>query len=188
MLGQSITINKKHSNLNYISQHGHFFFFNPKTHNCTCARDCREMFAWEFRKNKTHVGFFSSCVNIEKFNEFWEIIENKLNLAQKSIIHPLENFNQAFVIELSPFWLENTTRRSLLTLLIRCGANYYYGDYTFDEALNEYYLAKETTPAIKHFLEGNTKPTYTKFGYGGWYSKFVHLKKDDVGQYLVKPI
>lgn len=187
MLGKPININHFHHFLFYNSDNGHFFFYNPKTRNCICARDCREMFAWEFKKDKTHVGFRSFNVDVERFHEFWEIIENKLNLAQKSTIYALENLDSAFVIELSPFWLENTTRKSLLTLLMRCGANYYHKNSTFYDALGNYYLSKQVSPAIKYFLQGYTQPTYKKLK-GGFWTQFYGATGNSLSKLLIKPV
>lgn len=43
MIGQPLQFKKRHRYLDFASQNGYFFFYNPKTEACNYAVDCREI-------------------------------------------------------------------------------------------------------------------------------------------------
>ena len=181
---------KPHWNLSYPSQNGLFFIIS-RGGSCSCFYQCRVEFAWRFRKHHNLIGFFCKEGDVNKVKSFFDIVETKLNLKNKTLIQEVKNQNgKVIVFKLNPFWLKNSTNRSLVTLLIRCAAIYHYND--FDKAINAYYLTKICKKAINLFLNGYNKPTYDKMrkldeeGYTGFVAQFENLDNSEIKKLLTK--
>ncbi len=121
-------------------------------------RSCREEFAGYMNDATTHIGYAYNGINFKLVEAFWKEVEKRIGLKDsKSVVHETTMKN-VVVIELDPFWVKNTTRRSFCTLLLRAAALFYKGD--FDAALKAYPLSASILPAVNHFLSGKTTPTY----------------------------
>lgn len=177
----------------YNSHAGKFFLFNSKKNIISYIRSCRVEFAWHFTKRTTHIGFHYHLLDFEKLNHFFTKRENKLKLEKRTVFHKVENHPNLVIIELSPFWVENSTRRSLFTMLLR--ASIYY-DNDFYAALNKYDLTKlpNIQNAIKYFFEGNVNPTYKNWtrrddeGYSGFYAQYRNSDEEHLKKMLVKEV
>ncbi len=159
---------------------GYFFTYDPKTLYPNNIASCREEFFGSFGKNTKWIGFITPVLNIKLLNKFFTKIENQLKIKKQTVFYH-SNLKGAVIIEVADFWLENQCRRSLFTLLLRCGAVYFKND--FDKAINSYNLAKATKNAIHYFLAGNVNPTFTDIE-GGFYSKFQSLKGNNLARLL----
>lgn len=152
---------------------------------------CREQFAAKFT-DASRPGFFfshpdSKGVDIANFLTKFEHI---------TFVEPVSSFahtnrENILWVQVAPFWMPCLIKRSLLTILLRCGINYDSKKDNFDDALfGEYkescYL-KETRSAVLRFMFGFTEfsgrvPVETfqssiiKYG---WREEFH--KVDDVG-------
>jgi hypothetical protein len=164
---------------------GLFCLYDDTTHTIFELHTCRDGFAKYFKKENKFIGFNCIKWNLKQFNEFWIQIENKLNLKTKTWFYRTQ-------IKVSPFWLENDTRRSLFTLLLRCGACFYKGN--LDDALKNYDLSSLVIPAIRHFLDGNTVPTYDSIHkidnyvayFIGFVKTFCNKTQDQLNELLIK--
>jgi hypothetical protein len=107
----------------------------------------------------------NKCKNIAVFIHK---IEEKLDLAERSIVGPSQRNNISWV-RVSSWWTCTSMKRSLFTALIRCGQNYSFKLDNFDEALLSVLYIKHTEYAVRRFLEGNTRYTGKK---KGWYNQF----------------
>lgn len=105
------------------------------------------------------------CKNIAFFIDK---IEEILHLDETSTIGPSQRNNISW-IKVSPWWTATSMKRSLFTILIRCGQNYNYKLENFDEALFSTLYTKHTEYAVRRFLEGNTRYTGKR---KGWYNQF----------------
>lgn len=211
-------------NLGLKSDIGYFFFYYPES-GFRDWRSCRDEFRanWdgsgllnnkEFLKEiHPYIGI-SYCsrdnnkgIDVEKLNARFEEIENGLNIGEKTVLIRVNYRREdvaewpetsAVVFKLSSFWTENDTRRSLITLLIR-GLVCYPSD-SINESLVNYPTSYPCIPAIKHFLAGNTKPTYLRlsrtgnvsgpFGrdnYVGFVNEFAGLSQEQISKKLIKP-
>lgn len=102
-------------------------------------------------------------------------------------------------VNVSPFWIPCWTKRSLLTILLRCGMNYNSNNDNFDDALfgdyKENIYARETRSAILRFMFGFTKFVGQKPAdvfqssvvKHGWREEFQKLDDSVVRRRLVMP-
>jgi hypothetical protein len=176
--------------IRYGNADGYFFLYGEDSH-ITHVYRCRVEFAWKFGVLNKFIGFSHQYLNIDRVNEFFKIVEDRLGLRHGSVFYRTNYIAvNTIVIKPSSFWLENETKRSLFTLFLRCAVEYYLND--FNEALNKYELAKKTIPAIEWFLSGNTKTTYEKMtqkdqeGYGGWVAEFQYSSHNELQRQLIK--
>lgn len=161
---QSLEFSRVCDFLRYAGEHGMFFIFNPKTRRVGAADTCREVIGWHFKRNTSFLGFVRPDLNINSLNTFWEKIEKKLKLDIPTVLYPVANEPNMVILELSPFWLENSTRRGFCTLFLRCGAVYFEDKLL--HAILDYDLAHRIKDVIYWFLEGNTVPTYKRLRKG----------------------
>lgn len=117
---------------------------------------CRETFGSYFQRNGL-IGFSKKNLNIDKLNEFWEKLEDKLKLKTRTVFYRTTENNRV-VIKLSNFWFQNKIRRGFCTLFLRCGAVYYKGN--FKKALLSYHLLARIKRAVTLFLSGKTCGTH----------------------------
>lgn len=153
---------------------------------------CREQFAKTFQKEAKGI-YFSHADNegkriaffLSKFEDI--LIEASSQTFEKSK-YSLTNLNFALWIEPSQFWMECTMRRSLLTILLRCGQIYDEEKNNFEEALFSIDYAKNTKTAIQRFLFGYT--TYVPTGEiiegisKGWSNTFGKKPDDMIRKHL----
>lgn len=123
------------------------FFTYPESHQC------REVFAGYFTSKTNFIIFNKSNVNIERINDFFERIEEKLQLKVKTNFAP-SNFKNAILVEVSPFWTDNALKRGMFTLFLRCAGCYYTDDVY--KALLKYPLTRKIIGPIEWFMKGNT--------------------------------
>jgi len=188
MLSKKIlVINDVGQYLGYISTKGTLFIYY-KDGSIGNVKNCRVEFSWSFREQHKRIGFSRPNLDINLFNEFFEKIENKLNLKIKSVFYKTDK-EDTIIIKLAPFWLQNDTRRSLLTLLMRC-VSIYKGN--LDETLENDVLAQHVLLAINYFLNGFTVPTYGDMnkkdcqGYFGFVTQFKNVSEKQLKTMLVK--
>ena len=192
MINKAILKIKNPDNLRYYDEDvgGAFFIYHVKTNTIEHIRTCREEFSYYFTNKRNWIGFICYKLNINRLNEFFEIIENKLNLDVKTIFYPTDE-KAVVIIKLSPFWLQDTCRRGFLTLFLRCGSAFYRN--SFNYAIKSYNLTNDINPVIQWFLSGNTKFISKLKDYNGYscgvveyfgdnYNNKYNFKKE-----LVKP-
>lgn len=152
---------------------------------------CREQFAAKFT-DVSKPGFYFSHpankgVDIANFLAKFEHI----TFTQPVSSFSLTNRENVLWVQVASFWMPCHIKRSLLTILLRCGINYDSAKDNFDDALfgdyKESFYLKETRSAVLRFMFGFTEfsgrlPVETfqasiiKYG---WREEF--LKVDDAG-------
>lgn len=202
----SIHYNEYNDYLSYLDDVGFYYRLSVKN-RITYDSHCREQFARVFTKKSKKIGFASDDLDIKKLNQFFEKREATLNLPVKTVFYKTENdgdkLDDFVIIEPSPFWLETTTSRGLFTLFIRAAVMYYKNN--FLESLQKYHLTEKCIPAIQHFMNGNTKPTFKFLGYrnaqynfggydhwrdsriSGFVQFFANRNQEELNKLLVKP-
>jgi|ERR1017187_10155216 hypothetical protein len=184
MIGKiTLELSDKRNALNYVYGDGCFWMIDPATLEVLRGDTCRERFASPFQKDTKFICFSCSHLDIRTLNQFFQNIEKKLGLETQTVFY-YTNKKCAVVIMVSEFWLSNTTRRSIFSLFLRCGAVHYRNEMNFEQAIDNYHLTREVKPAIKWFMDGNITPTYTdsEIGYGfvnkfRGYSETEYLRK-----------
>lgn len=154
------------ANYNYIS-------------NCTYFvrqwYKCRDL--WQTRMGKPDVFFLAHESGKSKnIIEFMKVVENKLNLKEKSCY----GFTQKkFIIYIKPskWWLQKAIKKSLYTLLLRCGSNYIPSKNNFCDALQSEKYLFDTKNALNRFLSGHTN-YHGKIR--GWYNQFFLKKPNEL--------
>lgn len=167
-----------------------YFIYNIESHRPGEFYDCRELFTYAFKSTTRYIGYILGRAHtIERLNKFFEIIEDRLKLKERTIFHRA-NFYIA-IIKPSEFWLANSTRRGFFTLFIRAALR--YNGREFNRAMMAYNLTNQILPVVDHFLQGHTKHTYKSLG-GGVVSKFSTFRfgraqgvRKDYKTLLVKP-
>lgn len=140
---------------------------------------CRENFGLKFLEN-TKGFFFSHPENkAEDIANFLIKLEYiiQLNFVDDNVVFSTFRKtcrNNVVWIEPSEFWRSCKMKRSLLTILVRCGMNYFSDFDNFDDALfgnyKENIYIKETKVAFLRFM----------FGFTDWNSKEHHkLDRED---------
>lgn len=154
-------------------------------------RICREQFGGDFQANT--VGFFYSHTigHSERVAEFISLTEDILSTAvklERTVFRPT-NRPYATWIEPGIFWKNCWIKRSLFTILLRCGEEYDVNNNNYEDALFGEEHIRDTTIAVQRFLFGFTRftgdnPNNNKIG---WHSIFCNQKKENVLKLLVKP-
>jgi hypothetical protein len=154
---------------------------------------CRETFAKKL--TALEKGFYFSCGHEQEKNviAFIEKAEDVLaNAALQKIVRSKffkTNLNFAIWIEPSEFWMECPVKRSLFTLLLRCGLSYDMID--FEKALFQNQYSVVTKKALQRFFYG-----FTNFiskeeifeGIGkGWASYFANKNTQIICEKLKQP-
>lgn len=178
------------SNYYLNCSNGCFFTYNNLSKATTNRFKCRVEFEMYQNGNEEFVGI-TNVKNIKLLNSFWTRIEKKLNLKEKTVIFNT-NYNNVVILKVPLFWRENKLRKSIFTLLLRCGSFYFEnGDNTID-AFNKYDLTSKCIPAIQHFLKGNVKQNFPEFtkksadGYGGFVAEFSNRTQEELNKMLIK--
>ena len=102
---------------------------------------------------------------------FIKKVEEKLDIQPRSEFGPTQR-KTIMWIKPSKWWTGRTMRRSLFTILLRCGDAYNPNKDNFEKALFSYSYAKNTKIAINRFLAGYTDYTGKK---RGWYKQFSEI-------------
>ncbi len=196
-----------HAYLVYASTNGIFFLYDPVKASAIVFQSCRDSIRWYWELVNPNDGYGQSGAfktdispyiglargttwDTEAFAARWDEMETTLGLTTRTSIHPTDKTG-AIILRLSPFWLENDTRRSFATLFLRMIAKNPIA--TLDQAMDMYELAANIKPAIKWFLEGHVNPTYARLtlrsqGYAGVCSELYNLRTpDQLVTKLVKP-
>jgi hypothetical protein len=153
---------------------------------------CREDFSKIFKANSTGLYFShnNKSQNISSFIEKTEdvLIQAANHKISKSLFFET-NFHFALWIEPSEFWMHCPVKRSLFTLLLRCGSFYNFNN--FENALFSQDYCKITKPAIQRFLYGFTQFKFENEvfeGIGkGWVSYFANQSVEIVCEKLIMP-
>jgi hypothetical protein len=184
-----ITDSQGNAKFNY-GRDGAFWRIYPKDTISIGVR-CRVEVAWRIfhKPSIKRFGFSSSCFDLNRVQEFWQHIQDKLGKRAMPIFVATD-IKMLWVIEVPEFWRENSTRRSLFALLLRCSVSHYNN--SFEWALKAYPLAREVIPAINYFLDGNVNVTYKQLsrrdeeGYGGFVAQFQKLPLKKIAEWLIK--
>ena len=135
----------------YKNNNGSYFFVLPSG-LVQESYDCREAFAYSFKKDCVRIGWMRTGLNINKINEFFNKIHKLINLKEEIIFHRT-NYKDAIILELPKFWLKDYATRQFFTLFLR--ASNYYKE-SLNDAINSYRLANGIKKVIDYFLKGNT--------------------------------
>ena len=154
---------------------------------------CREYFQDESNGIRRML-FCHSAHRCKNISAFINILENKLNLSEKTIIGPTQRYNISW-INVSPWWTKSSMKRSLFTILLRCGVNFRPKENNFEQALFSSIYTKHTEYAVRRFIEGYTTYTGKK---KGWYNQFYwgggnrwdHKKpnSEEIDELLIMPL
>lgn len=147
---------------------------------------CREQFANYFTSRV--LGFYFShkhdCAdNVAQFISKTEEIIGIKDCAT----YAKTNRNWVLWIEPNAFWTSCAMRRSLFTILLRCGLNYKSNEDNYEESLYSEGYIKETKEAVMRFLFGFTKyvPDNSLNVPRGWVSAFKNADRDLVRRQLL---
>lgn len=167
--------------------YGCFSCFNPVNSRVLYAFTCRESFHYDWLDKKNYLAIIKNDLinDLDKINEFWNIIQKKLKLKSKVIFYRTQ-YKNCIVMKCPKFWTENNTRRELVTLFVRAAMGY---SNSFNKALQSYTLTNRVIPAINHFLNGNIHPIYKDLygdNYNGFVSRFSNIWCCDYRKALVK--
>lgn len=146
---------------------------------------CRELFHGQLQN--LDIFFFSH--NVGKGHciaSFIDKIETMIDVYPKTKFGPTQR-KTIMWIEPSRWWTAKGMRRSLFTILLRCGNAYSFNKDNFDEALLSDPYVIETEYAVRRFLNGNTQYTGRN---RGWHKQFFSLNPDKktIDSLLIKPV
>lgn len=161
---------------------------------------CREQFAAKFTDADSKGFYFSHPEKKGRdVANFISKFENIVDFTQ-SVSHFSEtNRNVILWVGISSFWLPCMMKRSLLTILLRCGMHYDSEKDNFDDALfgehKDNIYARETRSAILRFMFGFTQFTgpkpadifQTSVVKHGWREEFQKLDDSIIRRRLVLP-
>lgn len=176
----------------YKSEEGIFFIIidgvvrSYATCRDSIERRCQEFLAQstDNMKGKTlQIGFKCAKTSPEKLKAFWKPIFKQLGKDSVVLFHTC-NIEGCIVVNTRKFWMQNQITRSVFTMLLRASCVYD----SFAQASTNYYLMKDTMPALNHFLQGNIIPTFQCGNYNqSFYSYFRNQVNPDLNKLLVKP-
>lgn len=167
----------------YYSTDGVFSLFNKlKMRQDFNVYYCREEFSDYFKSNCNWVTFICKNLNIAYLNKFFTKIETQLKISKKTVFYKTNN-KHVVILNISPFWLENSTKRGFFTLFLRCGGTCYSGN--FNNAIDAYSLTRQIKNTINWFLSGNTKVTEDVDG-GSLVDTFKNMDAYRLSAFLVK--
>jgi len=165
---------------------------------------CREQFAVKYTEKIA--GFYMSHNqgvgnNIARFLTKFERIVKTSGRYKNMKYSKFAKTNNPLIIYIEPsdFWRNCYFKRSLLTILVRCGMNYDFKKDNFDDALfsvdyKESTYLKETKPAVLRFMFGFTHyngvvPPFleTTVLKHGWREEFQKLDETAIRNRLILP-
>jgi len=159
---------------------------------------CREQFAAKF--NELTPGFYFShpVGKSHDVGEFLAKFETIIGLTAFSTFSKTEKESVLWIVP-AAFWTNCQMKRSLMTIILRCGINYDSAKDNFDDALfgeyKETTYVKETRSAMLRFMFGFTKFTGTlnpitstsSVIKHGWREEFQKLDDSTIRRRLVLP-
>lgn len=131
---------------------GHPIFWEP----------CREHFSVQFTENCKGFYFCHSFGKSDDVANFISKFENIVQINQKQEFSTFRKTCRRNIIWIEPsvFWLKCKMKRSLFTILARCGMNYFTENDNFDDVLfgnyKENIYLKDTKSAFLRFMFGFT--------------------------------
>lgn len=157
---------------------------------------CREQFAPKFTQDIK--GFYFSHpadkgINIAEFLEKFEIVSGFHENSRFS----RTNKPEVLWVMPSKLWLNCELKRSLLTIILRCGFNYNgenFDDALFSPRFDETLYVRDTKLAVMRFMFGFTfftgtyKNTSNTIHKHGWREEFQNLEEPVIKKLLVRPI
>ena len=163
---------------------------------------CREQFAARFNESTPHF-YLAHPLRKDKdiaqlLNSFESIVASNINTPFEHTVFAQTNRKTILWIKPSRFWVDCQIKRSLLTLVLRCGKNYEIRKNNFDDALfgnyKECQYLKETKPAVLRFMFGFTKyvgrinvSAYETVQKHGWREEFYRLDSPSIRKKLTLP-
>jgi hypothetical protein len=136
----------------YGDEEGHFFWCEQGTRVRNAVR-CRETVqSYMHNGGIGDLGYILRGLDVRRLDRFLATACRRLRIKPPTVCRT--DADGAVLIRLG-WWNTSNVRRSVFTLLLRCGACYYCGD--FDRALASYELTNKCLPALKWFLSGHTK-------------------------------
>lgn len=148
---------------------------------------CRERFDTFFTCNTKQ--FFFSCdskTNPKPIAQFIWKTEEILGQNKRTEFCKT-NRNYCLAIHPSDFWRQCPMRRSLLTILLRCGIKYIPGENNYEDALFSQRYLKDTENAIRRFMFGFTKLWETNKVSYTWVASFKNVDIDVCRKRLLSP-
>jgi hypothetical protein len=146
---------------------------------------CREQFASYFTE-KT-IGFYFSHEFEYSDNVAQFIARTEEIIGCQSSKYAKTNRKWLVWIEPGDFWRACVMRRSLLTILLRCGLRYEAGKDNYEESLYSQEYIKETKDATMRFLFGFTKYIPINVTCKAWVTTFKNVERDMIRRQLVLP-
>ncbi len=156
-------------------------------------QNCRENFSKIFNHDNVGLFFSHEPGEEDRISSFIDKTEEILIRAALQNINKSKffktNLNFALWVEPSRFWMSCPMKRSLFTLLLRCGCNYDYVNY--ENALYSIGYSQSTKKAIQRFLYGFTEFKYKGESFEGigkgWASYFSNRDCSEVCEKLEAP-
>lgn len=146
---------------------------------------CRELMQTHF-DDYPQLNVFYFCaggpVYSQRVIKFITLVEAAAGVDKDDQVNiELTNDKAVLYVAMSAWW-RSPLRRSLLTVLLRCGRNYVEeSGKGFKAALNSVEYTQKTQKAIDLFLSGHTgvkNKSIPKEGFGGWYAVFSQANFD----------
>jgi len=142
--------------------------------------------------------FFQYKPNVKVLDKFISIVEKMLDVPKEHRTNFAYSNDEAICIVFpSKFWTSDWMRYGFFTLFLRCASDFYITSDKSDifPGLNRYHLTKNNgvNLAIRHFLKGNTKPTFDLsrqgqyVGASGVVYTFNNKNQQEIDKLLVKP-
>ena len=101
---------------------------------------------------------------------FMDKVEQMVKAPTRTVIGPTQLAKVSY-IRISPWWMKDDMRKSLLTILLRVGQYYDPKVGNFEQTLCATRYSRQTLPAIQRFLKGYTWYTGDVIG---WNNQFFH--------------
>lgn len=140
------------------------------------AHNCREVFHSNFRSRTNYFAY--RCINTSDMGaknipEFLNKFEIKMGLKPSQFYITKEFSTHLIVVQPNKFWLKNSLRRNLLTILIKVGRSYKsHVKGSFSRLLYNNRYIKYSKPALLKFMQGYT--CYNGRDFVGWCTNLNH--------------
>ena len=186
----------KNDDLLYYRESGAFFIHNAGTHQCDGLETCRESFAEIFKSRVHWIGYTACVASIERINNFFETVSDRLHLApQDRITFYRTTRERVIILQVPHWWRCSILRREVLTLMLRTAASH-FSTGTLNEAFNHYSLTRDENVrfAINRFMNGHTVLRncrlfdYVNYERIGFCDTMNHLTKEQIRANMVLPV
>lgn len=144
---------------------------------------CRDQFHPHFTGKSQNIIYCHPANEREDIANFIWMIEDRVKVEEHSRIGPT-NRNTFTWIKVSPFWLQQSMRRSFFTAILRAARAYKVAKNNFNEALYSVFYFQESRPAVQRFLAGFTYFTGRRYG---WHNVFRNKSAAQVATLLTLP-